>query len=103
MDVHPEVTLLAMALLVMVLIRGRGLVGCRGRQDELELGAVFAVRRRRQLAAMLLDDHAANRQAQSHAVRLRRQERGEYAVQFLRGNSRSGVFYRNRNGIAAPK
>src|SRR5262245_37598431 len=40
-----------------VLFRKRGLVGCGGRQNELEQGPVLAVRRRSKLAAMLLDDH----------------------------------------------
>jgi hypothetical protein len=52
---------------------------------------------------VLLSDHAANRESQSHSVRFRRKECGKYALQFLRINSRSRVFYCNRYCIATTK
>jgi hypothetical protein len=61
-----------------------GLVSLCGRQNELEPRAAFAVRRRRQLTAVLLSDHAANRESQSHSVRLRRKKRCKYFIHFLR-------------------
>ena len=80
-----------------------GLVGRRGRQNELEQRAAFAVRRRRQLTAVVLSDHAANRESHSHSVRLGRKERGKYVLQFLRINSRSRVLYCNCNCIVTQK
>ena len=76
---------------------GRGL----DRQDELEQRAAGAIRRRGQLPAMLLDDHAANGEPQAHAVRLRGDERPEYALKLLGIDSGPGVFDFHRNGVAA--
>ena len=53
------------------------------------------------LTVVAFDDHPANREPQSPPLRLRRNERVEYALQFLRTNSRSGVFRRHENCIAA--
>jgi len=63
-----------------VLFRKGGLVGCGGRQNQLEQGPVFAVRRCSKLAAMLLDDHAGNGKSQSHSARFRRDKRIKYAL-----------------------
>src|SRR5204863_4131653 len=72
-------------------------------KNELEPCDVLAVRRRGKLTAMLLDDHPANRESQSHAVRLRRNERRKYPAQLLRINPRARVFYGNGNGIGMTK
>ena len=67
-------------LIEPVLFRKGRLVGCGGRQNQLEQGPVFAVRRCSKLAAMLLDDHAGNGKSQSHSARFRRDKRIKYAL-----------------------
>jgi len=44
------------------------------RQDELKERPMFAVRRRRKVTAMAVDNHPAKRQSQSHSLRLCRNE-----------------------------
>src|SRR5947209_2509739 len=80
-----------------------GLVGRPGRQNDLEKRAAFSIRERRKLTAVLLSNHAANRESQSHSVRLRGKERCKYTFQFLRINSWSRVFYCNHDCIGAAK
>jgi len=57
-------------------VRGRGL----DRQNDLEQGPVFAVRRRSKSTAMTLDNRAADSQSQSRPVELCRNERLKYAA-----------------------
>src|ERR1700744_4292752 len=73
-----------------------------GRQDDLEDRATRMGRRDGEPAGMTLDNHPANRQAQSHAVRLRRNEGVEYAVHLARINSWAGIFDLHGNTIAVP-
>ena len=59
------------------------------RHNELEPHPVLAIRRCGKLAGMILNNHAADRQAQSHSMCLRRYKRRKYVVQLFRINSRS--------------
>src|SRR6516225_10505422 len=49
-------------------------------QDELERRATSIVRRRGEFAAMILNDHSADRQSQSLSMSLRRDKRSKDAV-----------------------
>src|ERR1700743_238921 len=72
------------------------------RQNDLENGAAWLGRGGGKLPGMTLDDHPANGQAQSHAVRLRRHERVEYAVHPAGVNSGAGIFDLHRDSITVP-
>src|SRR5439155_3672113 len=59
------------------------------RHNELDARAGPAVRRCRKLTAVTLNDHAADREAQSHSIRFGRDECIKYVVQTSRINPRS--------------
>src|SRR4051794_39917451 len=61
------------------------------RQNELKPRAALAVRQRGKLAAVALDNHPANGQAQSHSICLSRNEGLEYAVKPALTDPRSRI------------
>lgn len=73
------------------------------RKNELEQRAALAVRRRRQPAAVVVDDHSADGQPQPHSLRLCGEECIKYAVQLLGLISRARILDRHDNGLAAAK
>src|SRR5215510_1189824 len=52
---------------------------------------------------MMLDNHAANSESQSGAIRLGRNKRSKYAIQLCWIDSRTRVFHRNGNFVAVTK
>src|SRR5262249_20276742 len=73
------------------------------RHDELKGRAALAVGGGGKFAAVMLDDHAADGQAQAHSVRLGGDEGAEYLVQPARLDAGAGVFHRDRNGVASAR
>src|SRR5262245_17727732 len=69
------------------------------RENKLEQRAFFAVRKRRQLPAMALDDGSADRQPQSHSVRFGRDERIKDTVQPVGIDSGPRIFHHGDNRI----
>jgi hypothetical protein len=69
------------------------------RQNELESRPILAIRRRRKLAVVTLDNHAANGKSQSHSVWLCRDEWIKYTFQSSRIDSRSGIFHCDDNCV----
>ena len=55
------------------------------------------------MTAVTLNNHAANREAQSYAVRLSREKRIQYAAQLFRIDSWSEIFDRDDNCISIVK
>src|SRR5438034_3685479 len=71
----------------------------RGRKSEVEDGAVRPVGGGPQLAAMRLDDRAADRQPHAHPAGLGREEGAEYLIQVVRGDAAAGVLHGHTDAI----
>src|SRR3989442_7094411 len=83
-------------------VAGSGMDGPLDRQPDGEAGARARPVRPADLAAVLLDDLARDRQAEAGPLRLGREERLEQSLGDLLGNTAAGVGHRDLHDVTLP-